>query len=167
MSKSRFALIGAVIVIALSSCQKEPQTTVIHTTDTVVRTIETIVETGGFDMKVHYYTVQPAQWLSNADLDYMYASFEDSDITRDVIENGCVIAYFVDADERDNPMPCEVYRSWDNNGTIVYYAETFTFDVEQGVITFKFQSSDFDNETSISQYGNLVFKVCVLIPPAQ
>ena len=167
MKKTIFAIIGAAIAVVISGCQKEPQTTVIHTTDTVYRTIERIVETDGFDLKVHYYTVQPSQWLSSENIDYLYASFEDSDITRDVVENGCVIAYYVDADERDNPMPCEIYRSWDNNGTTVYYAETFTFDVEQGIITFKFQTSDFDNETSISQYGNLVFKVCVLIPPTQ
>jgi len=137
MKKIVFALLMTMLVFATTSCKKDVQ------------------------MYTSYYTVEPNKWISANNLDYSYASFENADITPNVIENGCVLAYFVDSDGRDNPLPFEIFRQ--NNTT--YYSETFSYDasVENGVgtITFKFEASDFDNASSLSQYGNITFKVCV------
>lgn len=151
-------LIG--FLCTVSSCRKEEPITPSQPSTT------TIINQGGVQMKTHYYTVTPDKWVSNNDLDYLYAAYEDVDINASVIENGCVIAYFVDADGRDNPMPYEIYCSYEENGNILYYSDTFTYDVEQGIITFKFEASDFDNASSIAKYGNMQFKVCVLDPAA-
>ncbi len=148
-----------VLVCVATGCQKEPQPVVYNNTTVV----------NGVQMKTHYYTVQPSQWQGATNLDYVYASFENVDITANVIENGCVICYFVDADGRDNPMPYEFYRSYtdDNTGNEIFFAETFSYDVEERSITFKFQASDFQTQTSIEQYGDMSFKVCVLEPPTK
>ena len=135
MKKIVFALCMTMLLFATTGCKKDVQ------------------------MYTSYYTVEPNKWLSANGIDYSYASYENVDITPNVIENGCVTAYFVDADGRDNPLPYEIYRQDATNGN--YYSETFTYDVEAGCITFKFEASDFDNAASLSQYGNITFKVCV------
>ena len=137
-----------------------------------------VLGTSGCKKDVHmhtsYYTVQAYNpnpsynyegWLSDDKLGYLYASFENEDITPDLIENGCVLAYFIDSDGRDNPLPYEVFYQYDNSYS--YYSDTFTYDVESvagktGIITFKFQTSDLENTTSIAKWGNVSFKVCVL-----
>lgn len=137
MKRIIFALCMAMMVFATTGCKKDVQ------------------------MYTSYYTVTPSQWISNNNLDYSYAPFENADITPNVIEQGCVMAYLVDADGRDNPLPYEIFRQDGTN----YYSETFSYDasVENGVgtVTFKFEASDFDNATSLAQYGNMTFKVCV------
>ena len=109
------------------------------------------------------YTVTPAQWITNAYLDYYYAPFENVDITQDVVDNGCVMVYIIDSENRQAPLPCEIFRSGQNDaGETVLYSDNFTYDIQRGIITFKFQASDFDNDASIGEYGNITFKVCVL-----
>ena len=143
MKKILFSICMAILMFASVGCRKDPQ----H----------------GVSMATAYYTVQQSQWITGTQLDYFYASFEDVDITSDVIEKGCVVVYFVDSDNRDNPMPCEFYKQGtDANGNTVYYADKFSFDAEPGIVTFKFQASDFDNAVSLSGYGDITFKVCVL-----
>ena len=152
-------------MVAITGCVKEqPQS---ERSQNVVYNNTTVIN--GVQMKTHYYTVQPSQWQSMNNLDYVYAPFENVDINTNVIENGCVICYFVDSDGRDNPMPYEFYRSYtdDNTNEEIFFSETFTYDVEENSITFKFQASDFQTQASIEQYGNMSFKVCVLDPPTE
>ena len=137
MKKILFTICMAIVMFAVSGCKKD-----VH-------------------MSVSYYTVEQNKWLTSNNLDYYYAAYENIDITKRIMENGCVSVYLVDADGRDNPLPCEIFRSWDNNGTTNYYSDNFSYDVEPGVITFKFQSSDFSTNQSVSTLGNVVFKVCV------
>ena len=138
MKKILFTICMAMLIFAATGCKKD-----VH-------------------MTTYYYTVEQNQWQTANNIDYYYAAFENVDITKNVIENGCVLVYLVDADQRDNPMPCEIYHSWDNNGVTSYYSDHFTFDAEVGVITFKFQSSDFSTAQSLSNIGRMVFKVCTL-----
>jgi len=167
MKNMKIFLIPLAVITLLAatvSCRKEQQPT---SSQNIVYNTTVI---NGVQMKTHYYNVQPDQWLSESNLDYVYASFDNTDITNNVIENGCVICYFVDSDGRDNPMPFNFYRSYVNDSTgdvIYYYSETFSYDVEENNITFKFEASDFLTETSIEQYGDMSFKVCVLDPPTE
>lgn len=166
MNRLSIILGGVMILAATTGCVKE-QSTPERQQQNVVYNNTTVIN--GVQLMTHYYTVQPSQWQSANNVDYVYASFENVDITANVIENGCVICYFVDSDGRDNPMPYEFYRSYidDNTGNEIFYAETFSYDVEENSITFKFQASDFDTQTSIAQYGNMSFKVCVLDPQTE
>lgn len=142
MKKILFTICIAMLVFSTSSCKKD-------------RMIETT------NMETWYYTVKPNMWLAAPNNEYMYAQFEDSHITPNVIENGCVVAFLVDADNRDNPLPYEMFL--EDNGN--FYSETFTYDASYesgtGQITFKFEASDLQNSVGIANYGDMVFKVCV------
>ena len=55
-----------VVLAAVTGCRKdnpEPQTIVNNTTVT------------GVQMTTHYYTVTPDKWVSDNDLDYLYAAY--------------------------------------------------------------------------------------------
>ncbi|MBO4751518.1 MAG: hypothetical protein J5526_02075 [Bacteroidales bacterium] len=142
MKKILFTICMAMLVFATTSCKKD-------------RMIETT------NMETCYYTVKPNMWLAEPGGNYMYASFENSAITPNVIENGCVVAFLVDADNRDNPLPYEIFQ--EDNGN--FYSETFTYDVSYengtGMITFKFEASDLQNAVGIAGYNDMSFKVCV------
>lgn len=142
MKKILFTICMAMLVFATTSCKKD-------------RMIETT------NMETCYYTVKPNMWLPEPGGNYMYASFENSAITPNVIENGCVVAFLVDADNRDNPLPYEIFQEDSGN----FYSETFTYDVSYengtGMITFKFEASDLQNAVGIAGYNDMSFKVCV------
>ncbi|MCR4813074.1 MAG: hypothetical protein K5867_10845 [Bacteroidales bacterium] len=142
MKKIFLGLCMAMLVFATTGCKKD-------------RMIETT------NMETCYYTVKPNMWLAAPNNEYMYASFENSAITPNVIENGCVVAFLVDADNRDNPLPYEMFLEDQGN----FYSETFSYDVSfengTGMITFKFAASDQQNSVGIANYGDMSFKVCV------
>ena len=114
-----------------------------------------------------YYTVEKNQWepatTLNPDgtytINYYYSSWENIDITPDVIEEGVVLAYFLDADGRDNPLPYTLHFV-DNNGE--YYQELIEFDIETGKITFKIKDTDFNTAQSMNDIGTMKFKVSVI-----
>lgn len=144
MKKILFSLIAVVLLVCSVGCRKD------HFDEEL-------------QMVTSYYTVHPEQWITNTTVDYYYAPFENADITADAIERGCVLVYFIDADNRDNPLPYQIFRSADDgNGNDVYYSDNFSFDAEPGVVTFKFQASDFNNTQSLAAYGDIAFKVVVM-----
>lgn len=110
-----------------------------------------------------YYTVQPYQWVTNANIDYYYSTWENADITPDVIDNGVVLVYYIDADKRDNILPYLLpYETPDGN----LYMENIRYDIETGAISFIIQDSDFGTDQtmrSITENGTVFqFKVSVI-----
>lgn len=115
-----------------------------------------------------YYTVKPNQWelattrypsTGTYTVNYAYSSWENIDITPDVIETGVVLAYYIDENGRDNQLPYTLYFT-DDNG--VPYQERIEFDIETGRITFKIKDTDFQTEASMANIGVMKFKVSVI-----
>ncbi|MBP5326827.1 MAG: hypothetical protein J6Y98_02805 [Bacteroidales bacterium] len=114
-----------------------------------------------------YYTVQPNKWQlatavdgsGNLYVDYAYSTWENIDITPEVIDNGVVLVYMIDQDGRDNLLP---YTFYFTDPTGKNYQERFEFDVQTGLITFKFKDSDFNTTQSLQNIGTLEFKVSVI-----
>lgn len=113
-----------------------------------------------------YYTVSPNQWqyatTLNADdtytINYAYSTWEDVNITPDVMDNGVVLVYYIDDDKRDNLLPYTLYFL--DNG--VPYQERIEYDVEAGKITFKIKDTDFNTRESMENIGTMLFKVSVI-----
>ena len=122
----------------------------------------------GSQVYTHEYTITPAQWTRNqgpntpgAD-NYLYASFQNADITADVMNNGTVQAFVYNVYDRQNNLgawntlpfvyPLEVYVPNNEGGTdLVIVAENLRFEWEQGKVTFIIQDLDgFDPENMIS-----------------
>jgi hypothetical protein len=62
-----------------------------------------------------------------------------------VIEDGIVVAYYIDGDGRDNMLPYLLpYR---DDSTDELYYENVRFDMSQGKITFIIEDSDFYHAT--------------------
>lgn len=172
MKKLLVPLAAMLLTVLATSCQKEQPATQqgnVYNSTTIVN---------GVQMKTYYYTVEQNQWQDEGS--YLYAPFENADITDNVLKNGCVVVYLIDVYNRDNPLPNETYCSWtDDEENIYYYSNTFSYDVSieenqaqqrMSTIAFKFQASDFENDLSLEQfyadYGAPTFKVCVFDPPA-
>lgn len=94
-------------------------------------------------VKTFYIDVYSNHWVDRNDLPYIYASFSAPEITKEVIDNGIVVAYFIDADGRDNMLPY-LLPYYDENINDYYY-ENIRFDVSRGEITFIIEDSDFDH----------------------
>lgn len=109
-------------------------------------------------VKTFYIDVYSNHWVDRNDLPYIYASFSAPEITKEVIENGIVVAYFIDADERDNMLPY-LLPYYDNNIGDYYY-ENVRFDVSRGEITFIIEDSDF-NHANIPSH--MSFKVATAL----
>lgn len=118
-----------------------------------------------------YYTVEPNQWHQaittyddgTYDVNYYYASFANIDIDRNVINDGVVLAYYLDNDGRDNLLPYTLYlKGTDNNGNTVYYQERIEFDITEEVITFKIKDSDYNTTQSMQNIGRMKFKVSAI-----
>ncbi len=122
----------------------------------------------GSQVYTHEYTITPAQWTRNqgpnnpgAD-NYLYASFQNADITADVMNNGTVQAFVYNVYDRQNNLgawntlpfvyPLEVYVPNNEGGTdLVVVAENLRFEWEQGKVTFIIQDLDgVDPENMIS-----------------
>ena len=116
-----------------------------------------------------YYSVEQNQWSvypeNSASPDYIYSSWENIDITPEVIDEGVVLVYFIDEEGRDNLLPYTIYHL-DDNG--VPYQERIEYDIEFdkslgcGVITFKLKATDFHILQSTQNAGTMLFKVCVI-----
>lgn len=103
-----------------------------------------------------YVDVYPQDWVDQSNLTYIYATFRAPKITKAVIDNGIIVAYYIDADGRDNMLPYLLpYYDMNIND---YYYENIRFDVSEGEITFIIQDSDF-NPANIPQH--MKFKVSI------
>lgn len=121
----KFILALAVLPFLLAGCTKE--TIVQHVYQGCVESF--------------YIDVEPRHWVDNPGLTYIYATFVAPEITADVINNGIVVAYYIDGDGRDNMLPYLLPYRDGNTGSLYY--ENVRFDMSQGQITFIIQDSDF------------------------
>lgn len=135
----KFILALAVLPFLMAGCGKE---TIVHVHQGCVESF--------------YIDVYPNHWVDDYDLPYIYASFSAPEITPDVIEDGIVVAYYIDGDGRDNMLPYLLpYR--DGNTDYLYY-ENVRFDMSPGEITFIIEDSDFEHANVVSP---MKFKVSV------
>lgn len=88
---------------------------------------------------------------------YVYQEFAFNEITRNVIKNGAVMVYLVDADGRDNALP--YIHSFDDRPDIV--TENIRCEVEKGLLTIIVTWNNFETYTITE---DLKFKVCILNP---
>jgi len=130
----------------------------------------------GAEVYTHQYSITPAQWTRNqgANLpgadNYLYASFENADITPDVMETGTVQAYVYNTYDAQHNLgawntlpfvyPLEVYvPDGDGGQEMVIVPENLRFEWEQGKVTFIIQDLDgYDPENMVS---TISVKVCV------
>lgn len=135
----KFILVLAVLPFLLAGCTKE---TIVHVHQGCVESF--------------YIDVEPRHWVDDPGLTYIYATFVAPEITADVINNGIVVAYYIDGDGRDNMLPYLLpYR--DGNTDYLYY-ENVRFDMSPGEITFIIEDSDFEHASVVSP---MKFKVSV------
>lgn len=136
----KFILALAVLPFLLAGCTKE--TIVQHVYQGCVESF--------------YIDVYPNHWVDHYGLSYIYASFSAPEITTGVIEDGIVVAYYIDGDGRDNMLPYLLPYRDGNTGSLYY--ENVRFDISPGEITFIIQDSDFEHASVMSP---MKFKVSV------
>jgi len=114
----------------------------------------------GTDMFVDYIVAKGNDWIPSGNEGqpgfYIYQEFEFPEITQNVLENGAVLVYLVDADGRDNILP---YVFPVDNGNELLM-QNIRFDVEKGILTIVIEWQDFRKYTQ----GDYDFKVCILQP---
>lgn len=109
------------------------------------------------NVKSYYIDVRANHWVDDPGLTYIYASFNMPEITNKVIEDGIVVAYFIDNSGRDNMLPY-LLPYFDQNINDYYY-ENVRFDISRGEITFIIEDSDFKH----ANIPNLMkFKVSIV-----
>ncbi|MBR4811126.1 MAG: hypothetical protein IK039_05125 [Bacteroidaceae bacterium] len=114
----------------------------------------------GTDMFVDYIVAKGNDWIPSGNEGqpgfYIYQEFEFPEITQNVLENGAVLVYLVDADGRDNILP---YVFPVDNGQDLLM-QNIRFDVEKGILTIVIEWQDFRKYPQ----GDYDFKVCILQP---
>ncbi|MCQ2066691.1 MAG: hypothetical protein MJY65_03415 [Bacteroidaceae bacterium] len=151
MKKSVIIATAAVMLAGLvSGCTKR------YVTEEFI-TEEYYVDGDKFD--VVYETAYGDSWKRNGRVGsegcYLYQTIRVPEITEDVIENGAVVVYLVDADGRDNMLP--YMRPYQDVYPFVY--ENIRCDVAKGELTIIIESSDFD---VVVPSGDYSFKVVIL-----
>ena len=113
----------------------------------------------GAQVLSHEYKIIPGDWKRNTGQNlpgadnYLYATFENRDITRDVMANGSVTAdVYAIYDVQNNlgawnPLPyvcpIEVYvTNEDNSTSLVVVPENIRFEWDEGTVTFIIQDLD-------------------------
>ncbi len=141
MKKLKLFALLAVVAATLSGCTDE------------------YYEYYGAQVLTHTYEITPGQWsrLEGQNMpgseNYLYATFENSDITKSVIANGTVTADVWAIYDRSNNLgswhplpyvyPLEVSVTYDDGTTgIGVVAETIRFEWEPGKVTFIIQELD-------------------------
>ncbi|MCQ2297345.1 MAG: hypothetical protein MJZ51_01855 [Bacteroidales bacterium] len=105
------------------------------------------------------YDVYPNNWITQAGLNYYYATFANSDITPSVAANGMVVAYVLE-DGRWNQLPYVFpYYSAAENAT---WGENIRFDWRTGEVTFIIQDLDGGLPEGMESIDPMRFKVCVV-----
>lgn len=117
---------------------------------------ENIIFVESDSVKSFYIDAYRNHWIDNPDLTYIYATFAAPEITEKVIQNGIIVAYYIDNDERDNMLPY-LLPYYDEHIQDFYY-ENVRFDVSAGEITFIIEDSDF-NHANIP--NKMKFKVAI------
>lgn len=159
MKRLKLIPLLAIACLALSGCTKE-------------------YITYGSQTFTHEYTVTPSQWdrYEGANLpggeNYLYAVFNNSDITPDVLHHGTVHAdvYLVYDIQNNlgswNPLPyvypLEVYQTNQTTGQqeLIIVPENIRFEWEQGKVTFIIQ--DLDGYDPLDLISTLTIRVSVI-----
>jgi hypothetical protein len=88
------------------------------------------------------YTVKKDGWMVGKDDDsgnYLYCTFREPLLTRDILDKGAVVAYMSFNDGRLSPLPFSDF--WiDKNGN--KWEEQVTCELEPGRVTFIFKADD-------------------------
>lgn len=145
MKKIVFPVLAALL---LSGCD-------IHET---YETYEIVKE--GTDMFVDYVTAKGGEWLNSGTEGqpgfYVYQEFAFPEVTDEVLVDGAVLVYLVDADGRDNILP--YVFPVDNGHELIM--QNIRYDVEAGKVTMAIEWQDFKRYNQ----GDYKFKVCILKP---
>lgn len=153
MKKFLFPLLAVMVMAFATSCEND---------DPVV-----IVDGGGqgnvnnpsLTIKTYYFDVYANDWCANSAAGYYYCECSLPALSEDVINSGLVMAYLIDADGYDNPLPYLLPRY--NATTDSYYWENVRYDICNGKVTFIIQDSDF--YTGAMDFENpYKFKVCIV-----
>ena len=113
----------------------------------------------------HYINVETTDWNSynnpsNPEV-YTYATFDDDAITKNVIEQGAVLAYVVESQDNLLPyvFPQDLYDGGGNYVTTIM--QNYRFDLNEGQITFILEASD---KELYWPSNKLQFKVVIFSP---
>jgi hypothetical protein len=116
----------------------------------------------GSDINVSYYTVGYNKWTKEStgpNTWQYYYSIKNKDITNDVMDNGAVLAYFIDeAYGSDTPLPYTFTVSDTHHNVMT---QNIRYEVKSGYITFIVEWSDGGEYDILEDYE---FKVCVISP---
>lgn len=118
----------------------------------------------GSEIKVSYLTVEPDDWYNENTQagSYWSCRFRMDDITSDVIENGAVIAYFIDTRKgTDNVLPYVYPIRVNGQEYDEILLQNIRFNIEKGFIKFIAEWSD---GTKMDIQEKYEFKVCVIYP---
>lgn len=128
----------------------------------VYRTYETYeIVKQGTDMFVDYIDAKGNDWASSGTEGkagfYVYQEFRFDEINHDVLENGAVLVYLVDADGRDNILPYVFPVENDYHELLM---QNIRYEVEEGILTIVIEWQDFIKY----HQPDYTFKVCILSP---
>ena len=116
----------------------------------------------GSDINVSYYTVGYNKWTKEStgpNTWQYYYSIKNKDITNDVMDNGAVLAYFIEeAYGSDTPLPYTFTVSDTHHNVMT---QNIRYEVKSGYITFIVEWSDGGEYDILQDYE---FKVCVISP---
>ena len=141
--------VPVIATLLLSACD-------IHET---YETYEIVKE--GTDMFVDYVDAYGEDWLSSGKPVgepgfYIYQEFQFNEVDDNVLNNGAVLVYLVDADGRDNILP--YVFPVDNGHELIM--QNIRYDVEKGKVTIIIEWQDFGKYLQ----NDYKFKVCILQP---
>ena len=161
MKKIKLLTVLAVASIAFSGCTKEYITEEVTHQHTYY----------GSQVSTYVYTITPSQWLRNegnlnpGGYNYLYATFQNSDITANVVNNGSGTAdvYLIYNEQLNlgswNPLPYVYPLEVNTDNGIVVVPENIRFEWNENEVTFIIQDLDgYDPEDMIS---NLTVRVTV------
>lgn len=112
-------------------------------------------------MFTQYYEIHSDEWTGNDNMGYAYCERSCPSITPGVIQEGAVLAYYIDDNGFDNPLPylLPYYEVDENGNTIGPFFENLRYDISDGKITFILQQNDC---TPMPPQGKCTFKVCIM-----
>lgn len=159
--------IPAIALVALASgCTKE------YITEQYITQ-----EYNGAKVYARDFTIKPGDWKRNEGANnpgfdnYLYAEFQNEDITQDVVDNGTVQAFIYTIYDVANNLgswnplpyvyPLEIKTNEGGVETIVIAPENTRFDYNVGTVTFIIQDLDGYDPEDIT--NSMSIKVCVTI----
>ncbi len=117
--------------------------------------------------KIIEYTVKENDWGLVGDPNelgsYFIHEFDVPELTNDIAKEGAVIVYYFNENFNTwSPLPYSVPRyGYDNQGNLVLYTESFSFDFGSGSMAFYIDVSDFSTDVSWPE-GNMLFKIVLI-----